>query len=73
MDLGVDHARQNMKARRLDDLAGEPLADRADLDDPAVSDANIGECRAVLIDDFVEKFDLACVRPPLAGRCFALC
>ena len=45
MHLGVDHAGQNMEAGGVDGLAGEALADRADLGDAAVPDANIGESR----------------------------
>ena len=51
MHLGVDDARQDMEARGVDGLAGHPLPDRADLGDPAVPHANIGEPLAGMIDE----------------------
>ena len=51
MHLGVDDAGQDMQARRVDGLARHALADRADLGDAAVPDADIGEPLASMIDD----------------------
>ena len=51
MHLAVDHAGQNVQAGSVDGLPGRACADRADLGDAAVPDANIGKPLARVIDD----------------------
>ena len=71
MHLAVDHAWENVQARGVDSLPREPLADRADLGDAAVSHANICKPLARLIDDgsaFEDKIEgLGQVRLLLRG------
>ncbi|GFO81869.1 MAG: hypothetical protein A49_14960 [Methyloceanibacter sp.] len=43
MDLGIDHAGQDVKAARIDDFAAPAAGDVADLANSAVADADIGE------------------------------
>ena len=50
MDLGVDHAGQDVQALAVDHLGGRSLAERADRGDAAVADGNIAHALAVLID-----------------------
>ena len=51
MDLRINHPRQDMQARRIDDLARIAGRKITDFDDLALKDANIGFTDAVLIDD----------------------
>ena len=51
MHLAVDHAGENVQAGSVDGLPRRASADRADLGDAAVPDANIGKPLARVIDD----------------------
>ena len=51
MDLGIDHARQDMQAFAVDDFPRSGSAERADLGDSPTRDTDITDALAVLVDD----------------------
>ena len=59
MHLAVDDAGQNMQALAVDPFACRSAAERADLGDAPVADADIADALAVLVDhDAIHKNEI---------------